>query len=358
MGKWINKNLLLLIGVFTLGIEQVVYAQSEQGISENLFSGEVRQNYSSGSARSLKDLLFFWNADLTDDLSRPWNDEFDVSAYRENLKNSWYGKCRNKDFYYYPIQEVTLAGTAKLDDKCRPEFLYSWGNEKKLEELKSVAGKGKWAHGFAPSISDALSEQDIRVLYMGLTPASTFPYGDVMLRLKVRPDVNFINIESTWYRDNWGADCSKVPQNIKDNVIVYKYRVFDGPAMPAYQVYLEYQACSPRVFESWSHDTKYNYDEIVKDYLWMMFGESWTSEHIAYQYLVDGLSIQQTEIYSKGRFHQQSIDGAYWTKENFTQMLKVQVDRINNKMGEVFYHWAGSNHYDYTQPMWFLNDVP
>ncbi|MCI5071434.1 hypothetical protein MRY82_00630 [bacterium] len=358
MGKSVNRVVFVFVGILNLGLGQAVYAQSELGVSSSLFSGEIRQSYSSSSARSLKDLLFFWNEDYTDDLSRPWKADFDVDAYRENLKNSWYGKCRNKDFYYYPIQEITIAGTSKLQDKCRPEFLYSWGNEKKLEELKSVAGNGAWSHGFAPSISDALSDQNIRVLYMGLTPASTFPYGDVMVRLKVRPDVSFINIESEWFRHNWGADCSKVSQNIKDNVIVYKYRVFDGPALPAYQVYLEYQACSPRVFESWSHDTKYNYDEIVKDYLWMMYGESWTSEHIAYQYLVDGLSIQQTETYGKGRFHQQNIDGARWTKENFTQMLKVQIDRIKVKKGEVFYHNACFNHYDYTQPMWFLNDVP
>lgn len=355
MGKSVHKILWVWGYCLVCGLDQLSYAQSQQGISPELSLREIRRNYVSSSAGSLKDLLFFWNEDLTDDLSRPWNDDFNVNAYHNELNNSWYGKCRNNNFYGYPIQEIKFAGILKLQQQCKPEFLYSWGNDKKIEELKSVAGHDEWGHGFLPSISDALSEKNIKVLYMGLTPASTFPYGNSMVQLKVRPGVSFVNIENSWYEDNWGGDCSKVPQNKRDNVIVYKYRAFeDSGHFGVYGVYLEYQACSPQVFESWSHDTSYNYDEIVKDYLWMMFGESWTSEHIAYQYLV----AMEEPKNEKGYFHSQKIDGAHWSKESFFQTLKVQVDRINQNIGEVFYHNAVSNHYTYKKPLWFLNGVP
>ena len=136
-----GKVASIIVGI--LFFSSLVHAQNPRGLSQDFFELHIKSKQNSQNIKILKDALFFLNEDLLEPKVRPWSESFDLTNYQRALTNSWYGLCRNPKFYNYPIQEYQSEGLTQLISLYQPEFLYSWGSQQKLDELKQVAGQGR-----------------------------------------------------------------------------------------------------------------------------------------------------------------------------------------------------------------------
>ena len=138
-----------------------------------------------------------------------------------------------------------------LVSECSPDTLYSWGDYKTLEDYTKAMGDGKWV--------GKLHE----TLYTALSPVSTFGYGMIPVRLKIKPGVKYIlTLDSKFKEANQCKAYFKfgiLTEASASNTIVVRI-------MDAYDFSLmEYNICSSDVIESWSYGTRQNYDEITLD---------------------------------------------------------------------------------------------
>lgn len=323
---------------------------------------------------NLADLMFMWREEFSPNWV-PWGKDFSISAYERAItaqsdQSTWYARCQNDLKYNFPLQSEDYKGGKILTRDCSPEFLYSWGTQEKMNDLIKVAGSEKWESSFFPSISDGLSNN--KTLYLALTPASTFPYGDNLIRFKVRPEVKFISYDHPIWNPNWhsksylnnGKECDFLDSEVKDNYIAYRYLVKSVFFTPQdvhenkprdIHAFFEYQACSPKVFESWSTNTQENYNEIIRDYLWIQYAESWTDIPIAYRWIEQGKDLEKVRPI-EGWFHARRDGEQSWDQNNFERMLRVQINNIFRNLGSIYAHKSEKipEHYNYQKPLWFL----
>ncbi len=135
---------------------------------------------------------------------------------------------------------VKQDAAGALIEKCKPDTLYSWGPQVKLESLQGWMGDPKnWVNDFRP-------------LFMTRSPVGSFGYGPVPVRIKIRPD-------ATWAVSNNGySACSSASADTKKNTVFFRTESL-----------LDIVICSPAVIESWSYGTKEHYDEIIKEFRWI-----------------------------------------------------------------------------------------
>jgi hypothetical protein len=117
-----------------------------------------------------------------------------------------------------------------LKKQCRPDTLYSWGDENKLNGFRRVLGNSAWP-------------DKMRTLFLARSPISTFGYGPIPLRIKLMPGVKF-------KRDNEKSTCEGLPEEA--TTVFYRR---DG-------VWSDWVICSPAVIHSWSVWTQSHYEEI------------------------------------------------------------------------------------------------
>jgi hypothetical protein len=172
-----------------------------------------------------------------------------MSAPLADFLKLWYpdkkGVSDDQDPYFFKCEggpwgtlapTGTLDGSPNLSPDCSPDTLYSWGDADKLELMKKEMPDGEvWSGPLFPWPNR---------LYTTLTPAITFMYGPVQIRIKIKPGVRY-----------------GYPYNNKNQIL------FENTDL------VEYYFNDSSVVESWSYGTPEQYDEIVRDYLRIKSGK-------------------------------------------------------------------------------------
>ncbi|MCM2277684.1 MAG: hypothetical protein NDJ89_06370 [Oligoflexia bacterium] len=140
-------------------------------------------------------------------------------------------------------------GTAEYaPESCVPDVLYSWGPRAKVDTFQQTIRDGKaWAGKPNPG-----SETSDGTLFLSLSAASTYMYGVVPIRFKLKPKVPL------HLQRGVKADDLKIPGEVT-------YRDWE---------YQDYWIADSSVIESWSFGTPEHYDEIVRDILRISSGEN------------------------------------------------------------------------------------
>ena len=179
------------------------------------------------------------------------------------------------------------------------------------------------------------------------SPVASFGYGDFQVRFKVKKGVKFI---STYSKHFWLADqCSEIPEVERDNTIAYGYFKSDT-------IYFEYQACSPKVFESWSYDTKENLVEMIRDYRWIRYHEEIEKYQFNLYYGTDFQTRDYVAYLLKSPFHSCNIDMKDFSLSNFIRVIIGAQDRVRNNPGRVYtqdHQSLDQNHYQGVKKIWF-----
>jgi hypothetical protein len=114
--------------------------------------------------------------------------------------------------------------------ECLTDTLYSWGDERKLNVLSGLIGKGAWL--------------PIQTIFASRGPISTLEYGPIAIRVKLRKGAVFTPTH---------FGCSGVATG---NVGIRS----DG-------VFSDWTVCTPESIHSWSVFMPEHYDEIIQEYL-------------------------------------------------------------------------------------------
>jgi hypothetical protein len=167
------------------------------------------------------------------------------SAPLEDFLTLWYPDREaefEEDPYFFDCQKQPWMPLTKMDkkkflvDECKPDVLYSWGPEIKLDNMKERMPDNKTWSG-----SPNYRQDNSSPLFMSMSPVSTFGYGDVSVRIKVKKTVPF---------KSGDISSSHAPNTIK----VRNEELFN-----------DFTTKDSNVIESWSYGTPEHYDEIVRD---------------------------------------------------------------------------------------------
>lgn len=195
----------------------------------------------------------------------------------------WYperGKGNEIEPYFFHCQSepwgpLKGGGDDKLTPSCKPDTLYSWGPLEKLNSLKNAMPNGEtWSGPPNPAR---------HILYTSLTPASTYAYGLIQVRFKIRPEVEF---DTSFFG-------GKNKKEVQVHTLTYQeFNIFDSS-----------------VIESFSYGTPEQYDETVRDILKLASGDraqayysraprGWGMRRLYGSFLADGLTVSEEVLKS------------------------------------------------------------
>ncbi len=164
-----------------------------------------------------------------------------------------YKQCLDPNDAYFPVKSRqvprVLTDGAQVEDTllvegCEPDTLYSWGNLTKIRAIEAQL-----------SSSWKLS----RMIYTSTFPVQTFFYGDLPIRIKLKPGVRFKKPSFTAY----GGPCRWAKEG--DNTVYAK----TVPINSAFDTLFEFWVCTADVIESISWGTPEHFDETLKDLAWV-----------------------------------------------------------------------------------------
>ncbi|MGK5085693.1 hypothetical protein WDW37_20585 [Bdellovibrionota bacterium FG-1] len=204
------------------------------------------------------------------------------------------------------------------DPKCRPDTLYSWGTSGKLGNLQQAMGE---ATPWASEMGD---------LFLARAPISTFAYGPIPIRVKLKAGVQFFG--------GVGLGCYGT-DDIK-NTVFYRN---DG-------MYSDWAICSPSVIHSWSFAQPEHYDEMVLDYQGL-------KKHLPLS--VDFYAFQQYEAGTY--FYGGNFDGyTVFTEEMFMRKLVGILKDTLDQVGHIYYNpgippseMTRAKHFETDHPVYF-----
>lgn len=136
---------------------------------------------------------------------------------------------------------IPFAGTFEKHTtrpECIPDVLYSWQSEEKIN----------WNQFPQNPLTGG------KYLYTWRTPVSTYAFGNIQIRLKLRKDIKF-----RWFIKNRGEVTFRCPADDQDNTVYVLTTTYQ-------KVVSEYLICSPNVLESWSTHTLGAYYEAANEY--------------------------------------------------------------------------------------------
>lgn len=164
------------------------------------------------------------------------------------------------------VGHAIKVGSSGLLAECLPDTLYSWGNWEKIRAIKKYFQSGKQ------------DVRDMRTIYSSRTPLSSFAYGNISIRMKLKKGVKFKfirpNTRSGGYidvvqnravpqYDFWKGHagdhgyrtCSFLSKEEINNTILINWAVQDDNAL------LDFPICSREVVESWSYGQPEHYED-------------------------------------------------------------------------------------------------
>lgn len=164
-------------------------------------------------------------------------------------------KCEVKDHNYH----LTKNTKGILDPECSPDTLYSWGSYEKIAWfLENLSDKDDWS-GALP-----------RGLFTVHSPAATFGYGQIPMRIKIKPHVKFKLLVNPQSSTCEGLKKLNLMTDDEATSTIFTRIRLDSDSFS----FLEHLVCSKDVIESWSFGTAEHYDEILRDHTWM------TTQHV------------------------------------------------------------------------------
>ncbi|MDD4973994.1 MAG: hypothetical protein PHY93_06565 [Bacteriovorax sp.] len=186
---------------------------------------------------SLKESAYFNNL-LAQGLNAPlesflhlWSEETIVT----NNDDTYFLKCLEND-------ETVFSYEIMIERNCRPDVLYSWGPLAKLQNIQRHLPDGEiWRNNPNPYKTST-------GVWATISPVSTFNYGLIPIRFKLKKGTPFTNKDSRW--------------SDSDGIIAYSLPDLMDFIIP-----------SGKYIESWSYGTSELYDEIIKDILQIRSGE-------------------------------------------------------------------------------------
>ncbi|RZA00611.1 MAG: hypothetical protein EOP11_18110 [Proteobacteria bacterium] len=130
---------------------------------------------------------------------------------------------------------LKISPDGTVPEKCRPDTLYSWGPYAKLEAVaERLSDSTEW--------KDSANSRGMArgALFTSISPISTFGYGPVLLRFKLKPGTSMVKTDFEGKQGQVGVRTDA----FHDLVIA-----------------------DASVIESWSSGTPEIYDEVVRDIL-------------------------------------------------------------------------------------------
>ncbi len=157
----------------------------------------------------------------------------------------WYPESEHEydGAYFFGCEEKQITGNY-LTPECKHEVFYSWGPIEKLDTMKTAMPDAETWFG-SPNPQARVREG---YLFMALTPASTITYGEVGVRVRMKPEVR---------------------------IRVDKWRPSEGllTMRPKSHTYEDVVLNDASSIESWSYGTPEQYDELVLDIKRMASGK-------------------------------------------------------------------------------------
>lgn len=181
------------------------------------------QVYQKGDKAQLSDYLLLWDKSNENKIDKPY--------FFSCQSNPWGVVDRGQ----------MVDRTKYVVDECKPDVLYSWGPQSKLNNIKKNLPTNKEWRG-DPNSREGVNSMG---LFMALTPAQTFGYGDVLVRLKLKRETPVAL---------WGYH---VAGSTEDERIGVRARNGDS--------YVDYTLDKASYIESYSYGTPEIYDELVLD---------------------------------------------------------------------------------------------
>lgn len=222
-------------------------------------------------------------------------DPTDVLAKKDHLN---YLEC------YRATGNINLQAfdaSGNLHESCKLDTLYSWGTEAKLNVLISQMGQvNPW--------------KTIQTIYTSRGPFSTFGYGPVAIRIKLKKNVVFKRTSSYTRCDHATSPEAQTTVYVRNG-----------------DQYRDWTICNTGVIHSWSFFNREHYDEIVKDYL--RHQELLQSGTSIAGYIEQYSSYQQARTVFGG-----SIDGHSFGEEKLIQNLQLFIRKIENGSEKIYYN--------------------
>lgn len=151
---------------------------------------------------------------------------------------SYFDVCNNTPTGGLTIPFWGSIASHSFRPECAPDILYTWQRRKEIEWNnfeKSPLTKGTY-------------------LYTWRTPIATYAFGDIQIRLKLKPGVKF-----KWVVKNRGGPRFLCPQPDQDSTIYVLTTTYAKTVS-------EYLICSNKVLHSWSVGTKVAYFEAKNEF--------------------------------------------------------------------------------------------
>jgi hypothetical protein len=141
-----------------------------------------------------------------------------------------------------------------IDDECAPDTLYSWGGIDKLAWFIKNLGNGKnWPEIFQ------------RSLYTTQSPAATFGYGYFPIRIKIKPKTKYKFLYNVPVSTCEGLEeQGLITKEERKSMVLARLAIVGGYS------FVDYIICNPNVIDSWSYGMQEHYNEIIRDYTWMI----------------------------------------------------------------------------------------
>jgi hypothetical protein len=164
-----------------------------------------------------------------------------MNAPIEKFLKLWYPNRKTdsgQDPYFFNCQteaygDFKLVGQ-EIPADCRPDVLYSWGPDVKLRVMQNALKDGESWKG-RPNPGAGI---DSGTLFTTIDPVSTFCYGPIQIRVKIKSGTPF-------HYNSFGGYSGAV-----------------GYRTGSYQ---DFTVADSSIIESWSYGTPEQYDEIVRD---------------------------------------------------------------------------------------------
>jgi hypothetical protein len=261
-----------------------------------------------GIEAPLKDFLELWNPEE-----------------KEHEKDPYFFECEKEA--WGNLSKTKLFGISKfMVGKCKPDVLYTWGSDKKLDNIKKTLVDGQRWKGEANPFTSKDQYAPQSLLYLALTPAATFAYGSTLVRVKIKDGTPFRSGHhkakdgQVWFwKDKLGQDFT-----ISDSSVI----------------------------ESWSYGTAEIYDELVRDL------KRIESDQRAQLYFYDPKDKDEKAHKGLDKLLKLGlVDDAYFTEETLKKNMLSLISRILKDEGAIHFQKGSCRgyeaHYSTKKPTYF-----
>lgn len=223
-------------------------------------------------------------------------------------------------------QVLKVDSNGYMVPECTPDVLYSWGPQVKLDYLMQKIGGVGWP-------------KEMRMLFLVRSAIGTFGYGDLPVRVKLKPGTRLKVLEN-----HPSYDCTNLQE---ENTFYLNYQNFAHLS--------DFLICRPDVIESWSNVSETLYNEMIADYKYMAAAgktpqtvELYCSSHVC----SDSNHPEQAGLFS------QNWDGHDFKYPAFLNELKYLRTDIERKTHSQIYWNPSVPSAERTPRRHFHTDVP